>query len=121
MVSNSTICSIDCSIDNDSHRIWNCENFRTLSVDEGYAGVKEKNLYFSCLGENHLAKVSKKLRKCRIDGSDKIQNRLLQHKMKQKVSAEKPKDSTNLTCNVESVLGLLQNARVKLSGGNGKF
>ena len=72
-----------------------------MSVDERNAAVKEKNLCFSCLGKKHSAKKCQKSRKCGIDGSDETHNRLLHQKMKQQFSAEKPKDSTNLTSKVE--------------------
>ena len=45
----------------------------------------------------------------------------MHQKRKQQVSAEKPKDITNLTSNVESVSGLLQIARVRIFGENGLF
>ena len=71
--------------------------------------------------KKHSAKKCQKSRKCGIDGSDKTHNRLLHQKKKQQFSAEKPKDSTNLTSNVESVLDLLQIARVRIFGENRRF
>ena len=93
----------------------------TMSVDERYAAVKEKYLCFSCLGENHSAKECQKPRKCRVVGCDKTHTRLLHQKRKKQVSAEKPNDTTDLTSNVESVLGLLQIAGVRIFGENGRF
>ena len=104
----STKLSSKCLIDNESHRIWNSKKFKTMSADESYAAVKEKNLCFSSLGEKHSAKECQKSRKCGFDGCDKTHNRLLHQKTKRQVSAKKSKDSTILTSNVESVSGFLE-------------
>ena len=81
----------------------------------------KKKIYVFCLGEKHSTKECKKSRKYRIDGCDKTHNRLLHQKKKQQVSAEKPKGRANLTSDVESVLGLLQIAKVQSFGENGNF
>ena len=102
----STKLSSKCLIDNES----NSKKFKTMSADESYAAVKEKNLCFSCLGEKYSAKECQKSRKCGFDGCDKTHNRLLHQKTKRQVSARKSKDSTILTSNVESVSGFLENS-----------
>ena len=57
-----------CPIDSASHRIWNCEAFKNLTVDKRFKVAKEKKLCFCCLGSSHPAKDCPRRRKCGIDG-----------------------------------------------------
>ena len=91
-----------------------------MNVEERYKVAKEKRLCFSCLAGSHPAKDCQKSRKCGIDGCDKMHNKLL-HQKRKNVDPEKPKEGTNMTSSVEPELGLLQVARVRVFGAEGRF
>ena len=113
---------VKCPIDSASHRIWNCEAFKNMTVDERFKVAKEKKLCFCCLGSSHPAKDCPRRRKCGIDGCERYHNKFLHYK--KKPESNKPNartEGTNLTSNAESVRGLMQIARVRIFGQDGQF
>ena len=93
-----------------------------MKIDDRYNVVREKRLCFCCLASDHSAKYCPRKRKCGIDGCEKNHNKLLHYKKKSDKNKPTTKtESTNLTSNTESVRGLMQIARVKIFGNDGKF
>ena len=113
---------VKCPVDGSGHRIWNCEKFKSMKIDERYNVAKEKNLCFCCLGDNHPAKDCPRKRKCGIEGCEKTRNKFLHYAKRPEKSQPATKtDGTNVTSNAESVRGLMQIARVRIFGRHGKF
>ena len=81
-----------------SHKLWNCEQFRKMNVDERWGMASEKKLCFKCFGK-HQAKNCKRRMHCGIDGCSSDHNRLL-HKTKFK--ERRQDDKREMTNNSKS-------------------
>ena len=111
-----------CPIEGSNHRVWNCDKFKNMNIDERFNVVKEKKLCFCCLADNHAAKDCPRKRNCGVDGCEKTQNKLLHYKKRsENLKPINKTEVTNLTSNVESIRGLMQIARVRIFGDEGKF
>ena len=69
-----------CPIEGSNHRVWNCDKFENMKIDERYNVVKEKKLCFCCLADNHAAKDRPRKRNCDVDGCEKTHNKLLHYR-----------------------------------------
>ena len=111
-----------CSIEGSNHRVWNCDKFKNMKIDERYNVVKEKKLCFCFLADNHAAKECPRKRNCGVDGCEKTHNKLLHYKKRSKnLKPINKTEMTNLTSNVESIRGLMQIARVRIFGDERHF
>ena len=111
---------VKCPIEGGNHRIWNCEKFKNMKIDDRYNVAKDNKLCFCCLADNHLGKDCPRKRKCGIDNCEKFHNKFLHYKKKTDTS-KPPTEVTNLTSNAEPVRGLMQIARVRIFGSEGQF
>ena len=117
---NKTRTENKCPIEGSNHRVWNCDKFKNMKIDERYNVVKEKKLCFCCLADNHAAKDCPKKRNCGFDGCEKTQNKLLHYKKKsENLKPINKTEATKLTSNVESIRGLMQIAHVRIFGNEG--
>ena len=111
-----------CPIDGSNHRVWNCDKFKNIKIDERYNVAKEKKLRFCCLADNHAAKDCPRKINCGVDGCEKTHNKLLHYKKRsENLKPINKTEVTNLTSNVESIRGLMQIARVRIFGDEGQF
>ena len=112
-----------CPIEGSNHRVWNCDKFRNMKINEnGYNVVKEKKLCFCCLADNHAAKNCPRKKNGGVDGCEKTHNKLLHYKKRsENLKPINKTEVTNLTSNVESIRGLMQIARARIFGDEGQF
>ena len=111
-----------CPIEGSNHRVWNCDKFKNMKIDERYNVVKEKKLCFCCLANNHAAKDCPRKSNCGVDGCEKTHNKLLHYKKRsENLKPINKTEVTNLTSNVESIRGLMQIARVRIFGDEEQF
>ena len=66
-----------CAHCGESHAIWFCNNFKSLSVEDRWNKVKELGLCFRCLSAGHLGRDCKNVSLCNIDDCKANHNRLL--------------------------------------------
>ena len=97
------------------HQLWNCQEFKDLSLEDKYSFVKSEKLCFGCLGGNQQIKDCR-IKLCEIGGCKRKQNRLLHPKVK----ADQNSTSTIARGNIVRQKGLLQVAAVRLFGLNGR-
>ena len=50
------------------HRVWQSNTFKEEDIYHRWEIAKKQKLCFQCLGSNHLSRVCKNSRTCRIDG-----------------------------------------------------
>ena len=59
-----------------THKIWNCQIFKSMNVTDRYAAVRKERICYGCLGKGHAIKDCK-VYPCGINGCTKKNNRLL--------------------------------------------
>ena len=67
----------NCQICGGLHKVWECEKFKAMNIEQRWMKAKEAGLCFRCLKDNHLAKLCKFKGKCGINGCSKTHNRML--------------------------------------------
>ena len=99
----------ECPLGDGKHRIWKCDKFQKMSVEERTDEVKKKRLCFNCLNRNHMVAECKsaKCKEC-----DRKHNVLL-HRPPRNDS------TTNLTAIGKG--GLLQVLKVRVGTGANEF
>ena len=97
------------------HQLWNCQEFKDLSLENKYSFVKSEKLCFGCLGGNHQIKDCR-IKRCAIGCCQRKHNRLLHPKVK----AVQNSTSTFANGNNVRQKRLLQVAAVRLFGLNGR-
>ena len=65
-----------CPLADGTHKIWNCQLFRNMGVNDRYAAVRKQRLCYGRLGKGH-ALGECKVNACGINGCIKKHNRLL--------------------------------------------
>ena len=65
-----------CPLADGTHKIWNCPQFKNMSVNDRYAAVRKQRFYYRCLGKGHAIKDCK-VNASGINGCIKKHNRLL--------------------------------------------
>ena len=65
-----------CPLADDTHEIWNCPLFKSMSLNDRYASVNKHRFCYGCLGKGHAIKDCK-VNACGINGCIKKHNRLL--------------------------------------------
>ena len=66
-----------CKVCGSSHAVWNCEIFKSRSIQEKWATAKKLGLCYRCLGDDHLGGECPRSRVCNIDGCRDRHNRRL--------------------------------------------
>ena len=66
-----------CKVCGASHAVWNCDVFKSRSIQEKWATAKTLGLCYRCLGDDHLGGECPRSRMCNIDGCRDRHNRLL--------------------------------------------
>ena len=66
-----------CYICQGNRTIRNCEEYKSMSVDDRWKIAKEKKLCFRCLANNHQGRVCKRAKECGINGCKRNHDRLL--------------------------------------------
>ena len=66
-----------CYICQGNHTIRNCEEYKSMSVDDRWKIAKEKKLCFRCLANNHQGRDCKRSKECGINGCKRNHDRLL--------------------------------------------
>ncbi len=69
--------TMQCSLCRESHPIWFCGDFKSLSVENRWIKVKELGLCFRCLSAGHLGRDCNNVSLCNIDQCKANHNRLL--------------------------------------------
>ena len=73
----STHDSKKCPCCEESHPIWKCHKFKTLSVKERFAHVRQKGLCANCFGKGHFAKDCRKPLVCDVNGCGRKHSKFL--------------------------------------------
>lgn len=60
--------SVHCSVCNESHRIYTCNKFKSLSVPERFDVLRKARICFNCLSSKHMADNCKSSYSCRTCG-----------------------------------------------------
>ena len=101
-----------------THKIWNCQLFRIMSVKDRYAALRKQRLCYGCLGRGHAIKDCK-VNACGINGWIKKQNRLIHSENQMDESNHAVKVSAATINQTIEVKCLLQIVPVSIqSGGN---
>ena len=79
-----------CKLCSETHGIWDCPQFKTLSSQNRWLKAKDLKMCFRCLKENHIGLNCKNYRKCGIDGCTKLHHRLLHQKQSSALNPEAP-------------------------------
>jgi hypothetical protein len=80
--------------DQEGHKIFRCQQFLGMTVNDRWAKVRELRLCFGCLGRsNHRLNQCRATRNCGVDGCDKKHNRLLHSRPN--ANAEIPLENQN--------------------------
>ena len=66
-----------CKVCGASHTVWNCDVFKSRSIQEKWATAKKLGLCNRCLGDDHLSGECPRSTVCNIDGCRDRHNRLL--------------------------------------------
>ncbi|XP_052820245.1 uncharacterized protein LOC128246077 [Mya arenaria] len=66
-----------CRICYKDHRVWECQRFKDMTIEDRWKKAKENRLCFRCLQSSHTGKECRYKGKCGIDGCEKTYNRLL--------------------------------------------
>ena len=73
----SSVRKDQCTLCDESQRIWKCSVFFSKSVKQRSALIREKQLCFPCLQSGHMARDCSSKLKCRKSGCGKSHNNLL--------------------------------------------
>ena len=68
--------SHQCPLADGTQKIWNCQSFKNMSVNDRYVAVRKERLCYGCLGKGHAIKDCK-VHPCGINECTKRHNRLL--------------------------------------------
>ncbi|OXA46664.1 hypothetical protein Fcan01_18836 [Folsomia candida] len=104
-----------CTFCEDAHAAWYCPKFKDADVESRWSMVKEKNACYCCLTRGHRTNECKRKRECRIDGCNKLHNRLLHPDNKEKNSRSESTLTTQETVTpneAEITLCATQDAKV---------
>lgn len=74
-----------------SHAVWNCDVFKSRSIQEKWATAEKLGLCYRCLGDDHLGGEFPGSRVCNIDGCRDRHNRLLHGNQNGNNSQSKPR------------------------------
>ena len=66
-----------CKVCGSSHAVWNCDVFKSRSIQEKWSTAKKLGLCYRCFGDGHLGGECPRSRECNIDGCRDRHNRLL--------------------------------------------
>ncbi|XP_052778542.1 uncharacterized protein LOC128215986 [Mya arenaria] len=66
-----------CSMCHQDHNIWDCSQYKKLSIEERWEKAKCFRLCFRCLANNHSGRQCKRTRQCGVGGCNRLHHRLL--------------------------------------------
>ncbi|XP_052806575.1 uncharacterized protein LOC128235822 [Mya arenaria] len=66
-----------CSMCHQDHNIWDCSQYKKLSIEERWEKAKCFRLCFRCLGNYHSGRQCKRTRQCGVGGCNRLHHRLL--------------------------------------------
>ena len=71
----------NCRVCGKVNKLWNCEVFQRMNIENRWVKAKEAKLCFRCLKSNHIGSKCRFQGKCGINGCEKTHNRLLHRDM----------------------------------------
>jgi len=77
-----------CKLCKGSHGMWNCENFKKMSVDMRWNVAKEQKLCFRCLSNGHRGEACSRSRVCGLNGCGSHHHRMLHEDQKKEEKTE---------------------------------
>ncbi|KAL9980916.1 hypothetical protein ACROYT_G009558 [Oculina patagonica] len=77
-----------CKLCKGSHGMWNCENFKKMSVDMRWNVAKEQKLCFRCLSNGHRGEACSRSRVCGLNGCRSHHHRMLHEDPKKAENTE---------------------------------
>ena len=124
MLSKQKVSSVrkdQCTLCDESHRIWKCSVFLSKSVKQRSALVREKQLCFTCLQSGHMARDCSSKLKCRKSGCGKSHNSLLHNDSFSSVVSGSKTENVVTSCTVSRACkGALQVIEIGLKSGSSK-
>ena len=85
--------NFECPFRDGKHRIWTCEKFKSLKVNERREHVQKFRLCFDCLQPGHMSEDCKS-RTCSVPSCGRRHNRLLHSDLPKKETTKKVSDAT---------------------------
>ena len=115
----SSVRKDQCTLCDESHRIWKCSVFLSKSVKQRSALVREKQLCFTCLQSGHMARDCSSKLKCRKSGCGKSHNSLLHNDSSSSVVSGSKNENGVTSCTVSRARkGALQVFEIGLKSGS---
>ena len=110
-----------CQMCSGQHGIWQCEQFKQLSVSERKKQAADKALCFKCLGTGHYARVCpKKHFRCKVPGCGKEHHTLLHVAEKMCEEKKPPAGEDNVESKVVAATGTGESSVFRSNTSEGK-
>ena len=115
----SSVRKDQCTMCDESHRIWKCSVFLTKSVKQRSALLREKQLCFTCLQSRLMARDCLTKLKCRKNGCGKSHNSLLHNDSSSSVVSGSKNENGVTSCTLSRARkGALQVVGIGLKSGS---